>query len=71
MSKKHMGSGIDDFLKKEGIFEQAQAQAVKEVVILASSAIRDGEKRISYPLREIRSDTDLPVVVQPYDIGIW
>jgi antitoxin HicB len=32
MSKKHMGSGIDDFLKHEGIFEEAQAQAVKEVV---------------------------------------
>jgi len=32
MSKKHMGSSIDDFLKQEGIFEDAQAQAVKEVV---------------------------------------
>ena len=32
MSKKNMGSTIDDFLKKEGIFEEAQAQAVKEVV---------------------------------------
>jgi antitoxin HicB len=32
MSKKHMGSSIDDFLKEEGIFEEAQAQAVKEVV---------------------------------------
>jgi antitoxin HicB len=32
MSKKHMGSGIDDFLKEEGIFEEAEAQAVKEVV---------------------------------------
>jgi predicted XRE-type DNA-binding protein len=32
MSKKHMGSPIDDFLKEEGIFEEAQAQAVKEVV---------------------------------------
>ena len=30
--KKHMGSSIDDFRKKEGIFEEAQAQAVKEVV---------------------------------------
>jgi hypothetical protein len=29
---KHMGSSIDDFLKEEGIFEEAQAQAVKEVV---------------------------------------
>lgn len=32
MSKRHMGSSIDDFLKEEGIFEEAQAQAVKEVV---------------------------------------
>ena len=32
MSKKHVGSSIDDFLKEEGIFEEAQAQAVKEVV---------------------------------------
>ena len=32
MSKKHMGSSIDDFLRQEGIFEEAQAQAVKEVV---------------------------------------
>jgi len=32
MSKKHLGSSIDDFLKDEGIFEEVQAQAVKEVV---------------------------------------
>jgi len=32
MSKKHMGSSIDDFLKGEGIFEASQAQAIKEVV---------------------------------------
>ncbi|HUJ39646.1 MAG TPA: helix-turn-helix domain-containing protein [Candidatus Acidoferrales bacterium] len=32
MSKKHMGSSVDDFLKEEGIFEEAQAQAAKEVV---------------------------------------
>ena len=32
MKKKHMGSSIDDFMKKEGAFEKAQAQAVKEVV---------------------------------------
>jgi hypothetical protein len=28
MSRKHMGSSIDDFLKEEGIFEEAQARAV-------------------------------------------
>jgi len=32
MSKKHMGSSIDNFLTEEGIFEEAQAQAIKEVV---------------------------------------
>lgn len=32
MSKKHIGSNVEDFLKEEGIFEEAQAQAVKEVV---------------------------------------
>ncbi len=32
MSKQHMGSSIDEFMKQEGIFEEAQAQAVKEVI---------------------------------------
>ena len=32
MSKTHLGSSVDDFLKEEGVFEEAQAQAVKEVV---------------------------------------
>lgn len=32
MSKQHMGSSIDAFLQEEGIFEEAQAQAIKEVV---------------------------------------
>jgi antitoxin HicB len=31
-SKKNMGSSIDDFLKSEGIFEEAQTEAIKEVV---------------------------------------
>ena len=32
MKRKRIGSSIDDFLKKEGIFEEAQAEAIKEVV---------------------------------------
>ena len=32
MSRKHMGSSIDSFLKEEGIFEDAQSHAIKEVV---------------------------------------
>lgn len=32
MSKTHMGSSVDVFLKEEGIFEETRAQAIKEVV---------------------------------------
>ena len=46
MSKKHLGSGMDAFLKEEGIFEEAQAQAIKEVVAWQlAEAMR--EKKIS------------------------
>ena len=33
MSKKLIGSSLDDFLKEEGTFEEAQALAIKEVVV--------------------------------------
>ncbi len=33
MSKKHVGSTLDDFLEDEGKFEEAQALAIKEVVV--------------------------------------
>ena len=46
MSKKHMGSSIDNFLKEEGIFEEAQTLAVKEVIAWQlSEAMR--KKKIS------------------------
>jgi antitoxin HicB len=32
MSKKNLGSSVDNFLKEENIFEESQAQAIKEVV---------------------------------------
>lgn len=32
MSRKNLGSSIDDFLKEEGIFDETEAQAIKEVV---------------------------------------
>jgi len=31
--KSHHGSSLDDFLKEEGVFEETQALAVKEVVV--------------------------------------
>ena len=33
MRKKHIGSSLDDFLKEVGTFEEAQALAIKEVVV--------------------------------------
>ena len=31
-SAPHLGSSLDDFLKEEGIFEQTQTRAIKEVI---------------------------------------
>jgi antitoxin HicB len=33
MSKKNHGSSLDDFLKEEGLFDEAQALAIKEVIV--------------------------------------
>ena len=35
-----MGSSVDDLLKEEGIFEEAQAQAVKDVIAWQLAEIR-------------------------------
>ncbi|SJM93399.1 conserved hypothetical protein [Crenothrix polyspora] len=32
MTTQHIGSSLDDFLTEEGVFEETQAQAIKEVV---------------------------------------
>ena len=62
MSTKHMGSSIDDFLKEEGIFEEAQAQAVKEVVAwqLAEAMKRKkiSKSRMATMLKTSRSQVD-------------
>lgn len=62
MSKKHMGSAIDDFLKEEGIFEAAQAQAVKEVVAWQlAEAMKEkkiSKKRMATLLNTSRTQVD-------------
>jgi antitoxin HicB len=62
MSKKHMGSSIDDFLKGEGIFDEAQAQAVKEVLVLQlAEAIKKkkiSKARLATLLKTSRSQVD-------------
>jgi antitoxin HicB len=62
MSKKHMGSSIDAFLKEEGIFEEAQTQAVKEVVAwqLAEAMKRQkiSKNKMAARLKTSRSQVD-------------
>jgi predicted XRE-type DNA-binding protein len=62
MSKKHLGSGIDEFLKEEGIFDEAQARAVKEVVAWQlSEAMRErkiSKRKMATLLKTSRTQVD-------------
>ena len=62
MSKKHMGSGIDAFLKEEGVFEAAQNQAIKEVVAWQlAQAMKErkiSKNRMAELLRTSRTQVD-------------
>ena len=62
MSKKHLGSSIDDFLKEKGIFEEAQTQAIKEVVAWqlaqAMKKKKISKSRMAELLKSSRSQVD-------------
>jgi antitoxin HicB len=62
MSKKNMGSSLDAFLKEESIFEEAQAQAVKEVVAWQlAEAMKEkkiSKNRMAALLKTSRSQVD-------------
>jgi len=62
MSRKNMGSSIDDFMKEEGVFEESQAQAIKEVVAwqLAEAMKRKkiSKSRMATMLKTSRSQVD-------------
>jgi antitoxin HicB len=62
MSKRNMGSSIDDFLRKENIFEEAQAQAIKEVVAWQLARAMKKKKlskaRMAVLLKTSRSQVD-------------
>jgi antitoxin HicB len=62
MSRKNMGSSIDDFLKEEGVFEEAQAQAIKEVVAWQlAEAMKErkiSKNRMAMLLKTSRSQVD-------------
>lgn len=62
MSRKNLGSSIDEFLKGERIFEEVQAQAIKEVVAwqLARAMKRKkiSKSRMAALLKTSRSQVD-------------
>jgi antitoxin HicB len=62
LGKKNLGSTIDALLKKEDIFEEAQAQAIKEVVAWQlAKAIRKkkiSKARMAVLLKTSRSQID-------------
>jgi antitoxin HicB len=65
MSKKDMGSIIDDFLKEEGVFEEVQAQAIKEVVAWqlarAMKRRRISKARMANLLKTSRTQVERPL----------
>lgn len=62
MKQTHVGSSLDDLLKEEGIFEQSQAQAIKEVVAWQLSAAMKTQSlskaRMAVLLKTSRSQVD-------------
>lgn len=62
MSKRNIGSSIDGFLKDEGVFEEAQAQAIKEVVAwqLANAMKKKNmsKKRMATLMKTSRTQVD-------------
>jgi antitoxin HicB len=62
MSKKNLGSGVDDLLKPENIFAEAPAQAIKEVVAWQLAKAMKKKKiskaRLAVLLKTSRSQVD-------------
>lgn len=59
---KHIGSSLDDFLKEEGVYEEAQARAIKEVVVWQLTEAMEKQSltktRLAAMLKTSRSQVD-------------
>ncbi|MGA8148284.1 MAG: Fis family transcriptional regulator [Gallionellaceae bacterium] len=59
---KHIGSSLDDFLKEEGTYEEAQARAIKEVVVWQLTEAMEKQSltktRLAVMLKTSRSQVD-------------
>jgi antitoxin HicB len=59
---KHIGSSLDDFLKEEGIYEETQALAIKEVLVWQLTEAMEkqslSKSRLATLLKTSRSQVD-------------
>ncbi len=59
---KHIGSSLDDFLQEEGIYEETQALAIKEVVVWQLTEAMEKQSltktRLAIMLKTSRSQVD-------------
>ncbi len=62
MSKRHHGTRLDSFLEEEGIFEETQVLAIKEVVVWQLTAAMEKQSlskaRLATLLKTSRSQVD-------------
>ena len=62
MTKKHIGSSLDDFLEDEGTFEEAKTLAIKEVVVWQLTQAMEKQSlskaRLAVMLKTSRSQVD-------------
>jgi antitoxin HicB len=62
MSKRHHGTSLDSFLKDEGVFEETQVLAIKEVVVWQLTEAMEKQSlskaRLATLLKTSRSQVD-------------
>ena len=62
MTKKHLGSSLDDFLEDEGKFEEVKTLAIKEVVVWQLTQAMEKQSlskaRLAVMLKTSRSQVD-------------
>ncbi len=54
----HIGGSLDDFLKEEGIYEETQTQAIKEVVAWQLAEAMKARKLSRAPGRTAQDEPD-------------
>jgi hypothetical protein len=67
MSKKHIGSSFEDFLKEQGVFEQTTTQAVKRVLAwqVSETMKKQGISKIEMAKRMHTSRSQLDRFLDP------